>query len=140
MFNRVFDLPYFSDMVPGEVSLGVPVLGGAVQIGIPTSVAETADKRRLSVVVEDSQVRIAREDDEPLQFEISALNHTRVRTIGSVTTALALHKLGNGRFVPNDPALQIKFIRGFRTALWIISDYALAKQEKMRELTRVTLL
>lgn len=59
-------LPVLGILPNGDYSLGVPLVGDALQIGFrgkPEGIS------RISVMVEDEQIMIAREDSMPLQIE-----------------------------------------------------------------------
>ncbi len=57
--------PFLSQLEPGIVSLGVPVLGEAVQLG--TTNIDT--KKRLAVTIGSPDIQVAREDGTHLQIE-----------------------------------------------------------------------
>ena len=127
MSNRyLFDLPYFAAMESDEVSIGAPVIDGAIQIGMPRN--GQADKRRLKVAVGDEAIRISREDGEGIQFVTWGLNEKRVPVLGQAAGELVLAASGDERFELDGRAVEVNYVRGLDYALWVISDRAIARQ------------
>ena len=127
----LFDLPSFSEMEPGEVSIGAPVIDGAIQIGMSRK-AKT-DKRRLRVVVDCERVQIFREDGEDLQFVTWGLNAHRIPVLGRAASELVLDSCEGDLFGLDGSKVEVNFVRGLDTALGLVSDRAVNRQQENRQ-------
>lgn len=128
-----YRVPILNELKPGTVSLRVPVMDGAVQLSNPNTDA----MERLSVAIETSEIRLAREDETPLQIEDvviqpSTWHRRRVAVLVTPISELLVHP-GEQKGVwsiANTKSLRVYNTRTMESFIGLIGVFAFRQQSK----------
>ena len=139
-YGEIF-APILDRLTPDPVSLGVPVIGGAVQIGHLNGLKRgDAEKDRLLVEPSPDQVHIRTESGEPLQVELvdydtdtddALLKKVFVRPLRD---GLALHRGSQPlRWMVDDTKTWVRDYEGLQEFVVMVGLFAARRQRSKGE-------
>jgi hypothetical protein len=130
-----YEIPQFDQLDRGRISLSVPVVAGAVQIGALNFTSKVC----LVLDVDVEVITIGRESGVPLQIQAVSddemLTPCRWTILGQPVAQLALHKGDNsGRWsVKVDSEVQVREPRALGEFFAQLASFSLEKQIRQKE-------
>jgi hypothetical protein len=128
-----YTMPELNKLDPGVISLGAPIMDGAVQMD-----AEDLNLiARLEVTVDPPHITIAREDGEHLQIDATlfdeALESHRTSILAEPVAQLVLKdtKQDGIWFVVKDEDLTVYNTDALRYFIYLVADNGVRKQNKV---------